>query len=203
MVRAATGVATRHLQIAREETLRQRLIARDERALVELIDHATPWLLGVAENILRNTADAEEVVMETFRQVWDKSASLEDTGIGIMPWMLRVTRNRAIDVLRAQGRRTMGTRRLTNTSHDESHVDPAEPDEAGQPGWHVHTAVHRALGELPDEQRAIVRLAYFNGLTHSEIAAALQVPLGTVKSRLRMAADKLRVSLSFVREWVL
>ncbi len=73
MVRAATGVATRHLQIAREETLRQRLIARDERALVEPIDHATPWLLGVAENILRNTADAEEVVMERFGKCGTKA----------------------------------------------------------------------------------------------------------------------------------
>ncbi len=203
MGRAATGVTTRHLQVAREETLRQRILARDERALVELIDHATPWLLGVAESILHDAADAEEVVMETFRQVWDKSTTLEETGFGLMPWMLRVTRNRAIDVLRAHGRRANAAQRLVDATADSAFVDPVEPDEAGQPGWHVHAAVHRALRELPEEQHAAVQLAYFNGLTHSEIALALNLPIGTVKSRLRMGMEKLRVSLTFVREWVL
>ena len=203
MVRAATVVAARHLQIAREETLRQRIVARDERALVELIDHATPWLLGVAESILNDATDAEEVVMETFRQVWDKGASLEETGFGLMPWMLRVTRNRAIDTLRSQRRRAMASRRLIDTARDDGFTAPVEPDEAGQPGWHVHSVVHRALRDLPEDQLTVVRLAYFSGLTHSEIAAALNVPIGTVKSRLRIGIDKLRVSLSGVREWVL
>ena len=201
--RAAPKVSERHLRVAHEETLRLRLIARDERALVELIDYATPWLLGIAEGIVRDSADAEEVVMETFRQVWDKGTTLEETGFGLMPWMLRVTRNRAIDHIRSRRRRDAASARLAEDGEQVAAVAATEPDEAGQPGWHVHGAVHQALGELPSDQQTAVRLAYFHGLTHSEIAETLNIPIGTVKSRLRMAVDKLRVSLSSVRDWIL
>jgi RNA polymerase sigma-70 factor (ECF subfamily) len=67
----------------------------------------------------------------------------------------------------------------------------------------VHESVHAALAALPPEQREAVRLAYFQGLTHSEIARALGIPVGTVKTRLRLAFDKLRVSLASIKDWVL
>ena len=79
----------------------------------------------------------------------------------------------------------------------------AEFNEAAQPGWHVHESVHAALASLPADQREAVRLAYFRGLTHSEIAAELAIPMGTVKTRLRLAFDKLRVSLGPIKDWVL
>ena len=79
----------------------------------------------------------------------------------------------------------------------------AEFNEAARPGWHVHESVHAALAALPDDQREVVRLAYFGGLTHSEIAGALGIPMGTVKTRLRLAFDKLRVSLASIKDWVL
>ena len=81
---------------------------------------------------------------------------------------------------------------------------PAEqPDEAGRPGWHVHTQVHSALAGLPADQQAVVRLAYFEGLTQSEIAAQLGIPLGTVKTRMRLAFGRLRTALAGLKEWVL
>jgi len=76
------------------------------------------------------------------------------------------------------------------------------PNEAAMPGWHVHESVHQALRGLTEEQAAVVQLAYFEGLTHSEIAARLGIPLGTVKTRLRLAFDKLRVSLASIKDWV-
>ena len=82
-------------------------------------------------------------------------------------------------------------------------VPPAEPDEAGRPGWHVHTQVHTALEALPTDQRAVVDLAYFQGLTQSEIAAQLGIPLGTVKTRLRLAFGRLRGTLAGLEDWVL
>jgi RNA polymerase sigma-70 factor (ECF subfamily) len=98
----------RNLRIVREESLRQRLRARDEQALVELIDQALPWMLGVAEGILHDVAEAEEVTMDAFRKLWDRIETVADNGSGLMPWLLRATRNRAIDRLRARARRIDG-----------------------------------------------------------------------------------------------
>jgi RNA polymerase sigma-70 factor (ECF subfamily) len=85
----------------------------------------------------------------------------------------------------------------------DSSVAATEPNEAARPGWHVHESVHTALQTLSAEQLTAVRLAYFEGLTHSEIAERLRIPLGTVKTRLRLAFDKLRVALAPLKDWVL
>ncbi len=187
----------------REASLQARLIARDEAALGELVELATPWLLGVAQGMLHDQDEAEEVVQEAFTIVWRRADLLDQASGRLLPWLFRITRNRAIDRLRAQRRATAKTRRLeAHGLTGEAWTPPREPDEAGFPGWHVHRAVHSALAALPAEQAAVVRLAYFEGLTHSEIATRLGIPLGTVKTRLRLAFDKLRVHLAGVKEWV-
>ena len=119
-----------------------------------------------------------------------------------MPYLMRVTRHRAIDLLRGRRRRE---RKLQAASREEParSVPAGEPDEAGRPGWHVHTQVHSALQALPADQRAVVDLAYFQGLTQSEIAAQLGIPLGTVKTRLRLAFVRLRGALAGLKDWVL
>ena len=82
-------------------------------------------------------------------------------------------------------------------------VEPASaPHEASVPGWPVHREVHAALEALPEEQRGVVLLAYFEGLTHSEIARRLGQPLGTVKTRLRIAQAKLAEALAHVKDWL-
>jgi RNA polymerase sigma-70 factor (ECF subfamily) len=81
-------------------------------------------------------------------------------------------------------------------------VSPVEPNELAHPGWQVHAQVHAALAELPENQRMAVQLAYFEGLTQSEVAQRLDIPLGTVKTRLRLAFDRLRVSLAHVKDWI-
>ena len=195
--------ASRLLSLARESSLRARLIARDERALAELIDVATPWLLGVAQGMLTEADDAEEVVQEAFTIAWNRIHLLKDDAPGVIPWLLRIVRNRAIDRLRARKRWHVKLARTRAYEPDDHAVTPArEPDEAAAPGWHVHESVHRALTALPEEQRAAVRLAYFQGLTHSEIAQELEIPIGTVKTRLRLAFDKLRVALAPIKDWV-
>jgi len=188
--------------LAREASLRHRLIARDEQALVELVDLATPWLLSVAQAMLQDRDEAEEVVMETFRTVWQNVTPTGEGHTGLMPYLLRVARHRAIDRLRGRRRHD---RKLTAAAFEWSQNSFAavEPDEAGHPGWQVHSQVHAALEALPSEQQAAVRLAYFEGLTHSEIAAQLGIPLGTVKTRLRLAFTRLRTALAGLKEWVL
>ena len=195
-------IERRHLQLARMESLRKRLVSRDERALVELIDLATPWLLGVAEGILLDSAESEEVVLETFRRIWDQIHTITETQAGLMPWLLRVTRNLAIDRARARKRRLESEASLSVHYAVASETAQAGPD-AGWLGGHVHSTVRQAIGDLSAEQAHAVHLAFFSGLTHSEIAAALGVPLGTVKGRLRLAFDKLRISLASVKDWAL
>jgi len=204
LMSGARTAAVRRLGIVREEELRQRLVARDEQALVELVELAAPWLLGVAQGMLRDSGEAEDVVMEVFRIAWTRIELVEDQGVGLIPWLLRVARNRAIDRLRARRRQaTQSARAEALGALGDRAVAPVEPNEAAQPGWQVHEAIRSALGALPEDQQTAVRLAYFHGLTQSEIAGRLGIPLGTVKTRLRLAFDKLRVSLALVREWTL
>ncbi len=180
--------------------MRARLAARDEGALAELVDILSPWLLGLTQGMLRDADEAEEVVMETFRIAWEKVPPPDVGPRGMIPWLLQVARNRAIDRLRSRTRRRRLAERV-GAVNDET-VAAAEPDESALPGWHVHSAVHRALAELPAEQREAVRLAYFEGGTHSEIAAQLGIPVGTVKTRLRLAYGRLRESLASLKDWV-
>ncbi|HEX6105592.1 MAG TPA: RNA polymerase sigma factor [Gemmatimonadales bacterium] len=187
--------------LAREASLRERLVARDEQALVELVDLATPWLLGVAQAMLHDRDEAEEVVMEAFRTVWQNVTPAGEGYVGLMPYLLRVTRHRAIDRLRGRRRREQRLRAAAVEWNLEP-VAPTEPNEAAHPGWQVHAKVHAALEALPPEQRTAVMLAYFGGLTQSEIAAQLGIPLGTVKTRLRLAFTRLRHALAGLREWV-
>ncbi len=186
------------------ERLRARLAARDERALAELIDVATPWLLGVAQAMLQDPAEAEEVVLEVMTTAWNRIELVGSEGSALMPWLLRVTRNRTIDRLRARRRRlaAVGMASVQRTLGEPVEA-PGPIDEAGAPGWHVHRAVHAALESLPDDQRTVVHLAYFEGLTHSEIAERLAIPLGTVKTRLRLGFGRLRTALAPIKDWVL
>ena len=195
--------SSQHLHLAAQESLYRRLIARDERALVELIDLATPWLLGVAENILHDGTEAEEVVLDAFRRLWHRVGDITDTRSGIMPWMLRVTRNLAIDRLRSRKRQAHGDALIAAGYAHDIGLSADATFEMSLDGRAVHDAVHHALSELSTDQERAVRLAFFAGLSHSEIAATLGIPLGTVKGRLRLAFEHLRGSLSAVREWAL
>jgi RNA polymerase sigma-70 factor, ECF subfamily len=193
----------RPFALAGEATLRRRLVSRDEQALVELIEVASPWLLGVTQGMLSDPDEAREVVLEVFATAWDRVDSLGDEHDALMPWLLRIARNRAIDRLRRRRRFKLKlTRAEAFGELPPDRVGAVEVDEAAQPGWHVHRSVHAALDGLPAEQREVVRLAYFQGLTHSEIANELAIPMGTVKTRLRLAFDKLRTSLAPIKDWI-
>ncbi len=200
----ATGSAEgRLLSLAREASLQQRLLARDERALAELVETMTPWLLGLAQGMLSDRDEAEEVVQEAFTIVWRRVDLFDRESGRLVPWLLRITRNRAIDRLRARRRHRRKAERVLRESTGNTTVAPVEPNEAAHPGWQVHEQVHQALRSLPADQGQVVQLAYFEGLTHSEIAGKLGIPLGTVKTRLRLALEKMRIGLASIRDWVL
>lgn len=178
-----------------QRSLLARLRAREEAALAELYDRLSPWVLGVAHRILGDADEADEVLSDVFVQVWRRIDQHDASRGPLTPWVLSIARNRSLDLLRRRGR----WRRKVALVEAEAKVE-GDLDEASVPGWPVHQAVHQALAALPEEQRRVVLLAYFEGLSHSEIAQRTGDPLGTVKTRLRLAQQKLEESLRYLKD---
>lgn len=176
-------------------------MARDEHALSELYDQLAPWVLGVAYRILGDEDEAGEVVGDVFVQVWTNIKQHDASRGPLVPWVLSIARNRALDVLRRRRRWIRKAERLHVEQGGHVAEAPTRP-EAAVPGWPVHQEVHRALAALPEDQREAVTLAFFEGLSHSEIAKRTGAPLGTVKTRMRIAQQKLAEALKHVRDWI-
>jgi len=184
---------------APDHALVARLAVGDERALGELYDRYGAMAYSLALAIVREGADAEEVVADAFGQAW-RSATGYDPGRGsVAAWLATITRTRALDLVRARGRRARAIERAAQADGDGlaspmgAGVD--SPDRSIERG-EARRLVARSLGELPEPQRRVIELAYFGGLSQTEIAAELQEPLGTVKTRMRAGMEKLRGSLA-------
>ena len=150
--------------------------------------------IGLAYRVLGNLGEAEEVVQEVFLAAWRAGDRYDPEKGSTRTWLLSMVRNRSIDYLRARKRRP-------SQPLDEI-LDPLDvTDVPSEAATNVDGAVARqALAQLPPEQREVIELAYFAGLTHSEIAAQLSAPIGTVKGRIRLALDRLRVQLGVPRD---
>jgi RNA polymerase sigma-70 factor (ECF subfamily) len=181
-----------------DQALIARIEARDADALARLYDRHATRLLGLAERILGGGGEAEEVVQEVFLYVWRAAASFDPARGSALAWLLVATRSRAIDRLRA--RRPASSRgelrRLDDVPESAAPGD-VELDSAAREWESLCLA---AIGELPPEQRRVLELAYFEGLTHTEIAEKTATPLGTVKTRARLGLMKLRERIRPYRE---
>ena len=186
-----------------QRSLQRRLKAGDEHALGELFDLVAPWILGLAFRILQDEDEAEDVVGDVFVQVW-RHIDQHDGGRGpLVPWILSIARNRSLDALRRRRRWWRKSAHLEQAQEmGGGGSAPAASHEAAVPGWPVHREVHAALAALSEEQRRVVVLSYFEGLSHREIAQRLRLPLGTVKTRLRMAHQTLTEGLRHLKDWV-
>ena len=190
----------KRLSQEQERSLERRLKARDERALGELYDQVAPWVMGLTFRILQDEDEAGEVVGDVFVQVW-RHIDQHDARRGpLVPWILSIARNRALDVLRRRRRWWRKTERIAQGAPEDNVA--STPHEASVPGWPVHREVHAALAALPEEQRRVVLLSYFEGLSHREIARRLHQPLGTVKTRMRMAQQRLTERLKHLKDWL-
>lgn len=166
---------------------------RDAAALELAYDRYGALAYSVALRVLGDSGRAEEVVQDAFTTVWRRPESFDPERGNFRTWLLTIVRNRSIDVLRSRaGGRTREVElpaQLTDTARD---ADPwrsvamsIERDE-----------VRNALGSISDEQRVAIEMSYFSGYSHSEIAEKLDLPLGTVKGRLRLGMEKLHSYLS-------
>ena len=177
----------------------ERMAAGDERALGELYDRHGGTAYSLALAIVGERADAEEVVTDSFGQAWRTAEQFDPARGSVVAWLATITRTRALDLMRARGRRA---RALTRAALNDSEglaapiAVAAEAPDRGVERQEARRLVERSLAELSAPQRRVIELAYFGGLTHTEIAAELQEPLGTVKTRLRAGMEKLRGSLA-------
>src|SRR5688572_17952154 len=164
-------------------SLLRRIVDGDPRALGELYDVLAPLVHGLALRILRDRRDAEDVVQEAFVQAWQQAARYDPARGNVAAWLCTIARTRALDRLR---RRT--ARREDPGDSFEHGADAPRAEET--------LAVRKALESLPPDQRRALELAYYEGLTHTEIAARLDEPLGTIKTRIRTAMIRLRQTLA-------
>lgn len=165
-----------------------RLQRRDPAALAEVYDLFGGKAFGLAHRILGDTASAEDAVQDAFLHLWNQARRLDANKGRVDTYLMTIVHRRSIDLLRRRANRNAHHDLLPEDVIDERPIDVADEVAAK---WDSES-VHRALSTLGAEQREAIELAYFQGLTHREIAEKTGAPVGTVKSRLRLGVEKLR-----------
>ena len=180
----------------RDEELMQRLLHKDKRAFEAIFDRYGDLVYSTSLRVLRDAHLAQDVSQEIFVRLWRKPESYVAERGRFLTWLISVTRNRAVDEIRSRGRRL---RHETASPEEQEREIPA--GEGNDPALNAQLAeqartVRAALALLPPEQRQVIELAYFGGLTQQEISDRLEQPLGTVKTRIRLGMQKLRAALA-------
>jgi RNA polymerase sigma-70 factor (ECF subfamily) len=176
---------------SQDVALLQAIAAGDEQALARLYDRYRLILFGLTMRILNSRAEAEDVLQEALLQVWRRAGDFDPARGKPFTWLVTLTRSRAIDRLRQRAAR----HRLAESAAE---IAPDEASDAATDTLHAEQReiVTRALAQLPEEQRQALFMAYYEGLTQSEIASKLATPLGTIKTRMRSGMMKLRELLA-------
>src|SRR5262245_2968552 len=171
----------------------RRMAGGDHLALGDLYDRHARLLFSLALRILRERSDAEDVLQEAFSQVWRQAKRFEEGRGTVVGWLVTVTRSRALDRLRQRRAQAGGIENFDRIA--EALPDPGRALDVHLATSEAAERVRTALAALPDDQRIPLELAYYEGLSQSEIAAKLQTPLGTIKTRMRQALRRLRDAL--------
>ena len=178
-----------------DASLMESVRARDPRALDRLYSMYASLVYGLALRIVQDGAEAEEVAQDVFVYVWQQADRFDATRGNLTSWLVTLTRSRSIDRVRSRGsqeRRLEGLAREVEARQASATLeDPLEEALLAE----SRRRVRLGLETLPREQRQALEIAYFEGLSHSEIASKLEVPLGTVKTRIRQGMIRLRAAL--------
>ena len=179
-------------QQAAEARLVKAITDGDSEALGQLYDRYSGMLLGLATKVLRDPGDAEEVLQETMLQVWKQASRYDSQRSSVSTWLVLITRSRAIDRLR---NRKVVQKTATAAQHEkgDTHTSPEGMGNVLMLERRKRLAVE--LGKLPEEQRRVLEMAFYQGMTQSEISSHTGTPLGTVKTRTLLAMRKLREAL--------
>jgi RNA polymerase sigma-70 factor (ECF subfamily) len=170
------------------DELLTRVAGGDQLAFGELYDQTAPRVLGLVKRLLKDHAQSEEVTQEVFLEIWQTATRFDTARGSASSWMLTMAHRRAVDRVRASQAGRDRDLRIGVRDLDTDFDSVTESVEIRI----EHERVERALGRLTELQRQAVRLAYYGGYSHSEVAAMLGVPIGTVKTRLRDGMIRLR-----------
>src|SRR5688572_333991 len=160
--------------------LLHRVRAGDDLALARIYDDYSATVYGLALHITGNRGAAEEITQDVFVRLWEQPDLYDPARGGLRPWLATMARRRAVDWLRRSGRQRERVERLVRERWRD--VDSAEDAVAGDA---AHVAIRTAVDQLPEVNRRVLLLAYYGGLTYSDLARALGIPDGTVKSHMR------------------
>lgn len=177
-----------------DEHLIQLIISKDEAALSELYDRFHRLVFTVAVNIVGRREEAEEITLDIFTRVWEKADTYRSDRGKVQTWLTRMARNRSIDVLRRQEVRPLKHSIQWAEVSPEPSTNQHNPESSAHLSLEVQR-IRQAMASLPENQQEVLALAYFKGYTHSEMARILDLPLGTVKGRIRAGMQKLREQL--------
>jgi RNA polymerase sigma-70 factor, ECF subfamily len=164
-------------------------IARgDRQAFRALYQRYASILLGLLSRILGDRGEAEDVLQEVFLQIWKKAGDFDERRGRALHWLATIARNRALDRRSTiESRRRLAPAAVPDTAHQQP-LDPVDAANVAEEARHLH----RALAQIPEAQRQVLLLAYFDGLSQTEIAERVGLPLGTVKSHARIGLTRLR-----------
>ena len=177
-----------------DETLLRLIASAQENALGELYDRYGRLVYSMALNTVGEPTLAEEITQDVYLRVWEKAGTYRSDQGKVITWLASIARYRAIDVLRRQSVRPEGNRAILSEEDAFELPDPINTEdqvEISQRKQHIRNAI----AQLPEEQRRALAMAFFQGYSHTEIAEILNEPLGTVKTRIRLAMQKLRTIL--------
>ena len=177
-----------------DQALLSQIVNQEAKALGILYDRYGRLLYSVAFHMVGEQRLAEEITLDVFRRVWEKAESYRADRASVRTWLTSMTRNRSIDILRREGARPEHNSISLTELNYELHADDRSPETAVSHQMQMQK-VHAALEELPAEQQDVLVLAYFHGHSHSQIAERLDLPIGTVKTRIRLGMQKLRHTL--------
>jgi RNA polymerase sigma-70 factor (ECF subfamily) len=176
------------------ESLVRAMAGGDAGALSCIYEQTVGQVFGIARCMLRSKEDAEEIVCDVYTHAWQTASHYDPTRGSVMAWLAIMARNRSVDRLR-QRRKYLPLTDAARHPDDGGAGGAASPEEI-LARFQTGSAVHRALETLPPERRRLIALAFFNGLSHQEIADSTGIPLGTVKSHVRRALSVLQAALT-------
>ncbi len=177
-----------------EKALMRRIAAGDEAAFEALYDRYSRLLYSILLSVVKHPPEAQDMLQELFLHIWHQSKQFNAERGSVYSWLVTMTRNRAIDRLRSKGYRE----RQQESTNDAAMMLVPDDDTSALDGMTMsedRERVHNALAQIPVEQRDALMLAYFQGYTQTEIAELLQIPLGTIKTRMRQGLIKLSALL--------